>query len=192
VSAPPPGATAGGARVDSVIALGGPPGSGKTTAGRALAERARLAWHSAGELFREEARRHGMDLAAFSRYAETHPEVDRALDDRMLGFARPGVLLEGRIQGPLCRRRGIPVRYVVVTARETVRAERLARRDGGDPAAALVAMRAREASERDRYLRFYGIDLSREPADVTIDSSDLDPAGVAEALLRALGVAPRA
>ena len=166
-----------------VVAIGGPPGSGKSTAARRVAEELGLELRSAGEEFRAEAARRNLDLEAFGRYAEAHPEVDRELDRRMQALARPGVLLDGRIQGVLCRRNGIPVRAIVVTAEEDERVRRVAQRDRLSLEEAARHVRAREASERTRYLRFYGIDLDREPADLTVDSTRLPPADVARAIV---------
>lgn len=171
----------------SVVALGGPPGSGKSTAGRRVADDLRLEYRSAGELFRTEAEARGMDLEAFGRYAEQHPEVDTELDRAMQALARPGVLLEGRIQGALCRRHRIPVELVVVTASADERARRLAGRDRQTIDEAARAIATREASERSRYLRFYGIDVDREPADLVVDSTARTPVEVVqeiEAFLR--------
>jgi CMP/dCMP kinase len=169
--------------IDRVVAIGGPPGSGKSTAGRLAAERLGLEYRSAGAEFRAEAARRGMDVEAFGRYAEAHPEVDRDLDRAMQEIARPGCLLDGRIQGVLCRRNGIPVRYVVVTAEEAERVRRVAGRDGQSIAEATERVRAREASEHRRYLRYYGIDLDREPADLTIDSTHRPAPDVAAAIV---------
>jgi CMP/dCMP kinase len=166
-----------------VLAIGGPPGSGKSTAGRLVAEQLGLEYRSAGEQFRAEAARRGMDLATFGRYAETHPEVDRELDRAMQALARPGRVLDGRIQGVLCRRNGIPVRYVVVTATAVERIRRIAGRDGETIAEATRQVQAREASERLRYAKFYGIDLDREPADLTVDSTHRPPGEVAAAII---------
>jgi CMP/dCMP kinase len=169
--------------IDRVVAIGGPPGSGKSTAGRLVASRLGLEYRSAGDAFRAEAARRGLDLASFGRYAESHPEVDRELDRSMQAAARPGVLLDGRIQGVLCRRHGIPVAYVVVTAELPERVRRVAQRDGGSLAAAAEEVRAREESERARYFRFYGIDLDREPSDLTIDSTHRRPEDVAATIV---------
>jgi len=169
--------------IRAVVTVGGPPGSGKSTAGRLVAAALGLEFRSAGDLFRAEARRRGLDLAAFGRYAAEHPEVDRELDRAMQALAVPGRLLDGRIQGPLCRRAGVPVYDVVVTAREEVRVQRVAARDGERVGEALRLVREREASERDRYRRYYGIDLEREPPSLVVDSSDRPPDGVAEAIL---------
>lgn len=170
--------------IGAVVTVGGPPGSGKSTAGRLVAEALGLEFVSAGEFFRAEARRHDMDLLSFSRFAAAHPEVDRDLDKKMQELARPGRLLEARIQGALCRRAGVPVHDILVTAREEVRVRRVAQRDGETVEKARTEVREREASERDRYLRYYGIDLVREPSDLVVDSSDLPAVGVADAILR--------
>lgn len=169
--------------IEWVVAIGGPPGSGKSTAGRRVAETLHLEYRSAGEMFRAEATRRGLDLAAFGRFAEEHPEVDRELDRSLQALARPGVLFDGRIQGILCRRNGTPVRYVVVTASEEERARRVAERDGGSVVRATQEIRTREASERARYARFYGIDVDREVPDLTVDSTARTPEEVARTIV---------
>ncbi len=168
---------------DRAVALSGPPGSGKTTAARALARELRLEMVSAGERFRAEARRRGMELGAFSHYAELHPEIDRALDETLLALARPGILLEGRVQGALLRERSVPVHWLSVTAAFDVRVGRVAARDGVTPAQAAAGIREREASERSRYRALYGIDLDRARPDFEVDSSSLG-AGEVVHLLR--------
>ncbi|HEV2316588.1 MAG TPA: AAA family ATPase [Thermoplasmata archaeon] len=177
--------------IDRVITLGGPPGGGKTTAATTLARELNLELVSAGERFRALAQRKGMELNELSAYAEAHPEVDRALDEEMLGLARPGRLLEGRIQGALCHRRHIPAHRLSVIATPEVRAARIARRDHVLFPAALAAMQRREESEARRYHEIYGIDLVTERPDFFVDSTALAPAEVVTALreyLSRLGV----
>jgi cytidylate kinase len=173
--------------IDRPVTITGPPGSGKSTAGRRVAERLGLEFRSAGELFRAEARKRGLDLGDFSRYAEAHEEVDRSLDEQMVVLAARGRLIEGRLTGALCRRRGVPCVYLHVTADAEVRYRRLAERDGIPFEAAVRATRDREASERDRYLRFYGIDLEAEVPDFSVDSTNETPETVAHRLLDYLG-----
>ncbi len=169
--------------IHRVVAIGGRPGSGKSTAGRRVAGSLGLDYRSAGEVFRAEAARRGLDLDAFGLYASAHPEVDRALDGAMQELARPGVVLDGRIQGVLCRRRGVAVHAVEITASEEERVRRVAARDGESVDAARAHLRAREASERDRYRRFYGIDLDRTDADLTVDSTHARPDEVAATIV---------
>lgn len=166
-----------------LVAVGGPPGSGKTTAARAVAERLGLQYLSAGARFRALAQERFMDLGEFSRYAEKHPEVDRELDDYMMGFAKPGWLLDSRLAGSLARRRGIPVLYLAVTASIPVRAKRLAGRDGVSVPVARRALLAREASEKRRYKAIYGINLDRDFPDLQVDSSKLTPPEVVDRLV---------
>lgn len=165
--------------IRAVVTIAGPPGSGKSTAGRRLAEMLGLEYRSAGEIFRREARERGMTLEAFGRFAEAHPEVDRELDRAMQALARPGRLLDGRIQGPLCRRHGVPVHHIVVTASEEVRVRRVAHRDGQALETARAEVRAREASERARYQQYYDIDLERDRPDLVVDSTSQTPDEVA-------------
>lgn len=166
-----------------VVTIGGPPGSGKSTAGRLAAGQLGLEFRSAGEVFRAEAKERGWTVEQFGRYAETHPEVDRELDKTMQALAMPGRLLEGRIQGALCRRNGVPVHYIVVTASEDERVRRIAGRDRQTVEDARIRVRAREASERDRYLRYYGIDVDREVPDLTVDATVPPPRDVAETIV---------
>ena len=166
-----------------VVTIGGPPGSGKSTTARLVAEELGLELHSAGSTFRAEAQERGLTVEAFGHYALAHPEVDRELDLAMQRRARPGVLLEGRVQGALCRRAGRPVHTVVVTAREEVRVRRVAQRDRQTVEEAAARLRDREASERDRYRRLYGIDIEHDPSDLTVDSSDRLPWDVARAVV---------
>ncbi|HXY46617.1 MAG TPA: cytidylate kinase family protein [Thermoplasmata archaeon] len=166
-----------------VVAVGGPPGSGKSTAGHLVAEALGLEFRSAGEEFRRQGRERGMDVEAFGRYAESHPEVDRELDRAMQALATPGRLIEARLAGPLCRRNGIPVHSVIVTASEEERTRRVARRDGQTVEEARERIRAREASERGRYLRLYGIDIDREIPDLSVDSTMPPPKEVAAVII---------
>jgi CMP/dCMP kinase len=163
---------------DAVVTVSGPPGSGKSTAARAVAKAKGLEYVSAGDRFRAEAARRGMDLAEFSRLAQRDPSIDTTLDAAMVTLARPGRLLDGRIQGALLRRRSIPVRDVLITAREEVRVQRLSDRDHQPVDVARRLTQEREASERDRYRRYYGIDLDTEPTNFTVDTSDLSPDAV--------------
>jgi len=167
-----------------LVALGGPAGSGKSSAGRRAAELLELEYVSAGSLFRQEAARRGLDLAAFGALAERDKSIDQHLDETMVRLAEPGRLLDGRIVGALCRREGRSLAYVCVTASDEVRFERIARRDGIDLEVARRLTVEREESERRRYWKYYEIDLDAERPDRTIDSSTMGIEKVAAELVR--------
>lgn len=160
------------------LSIGGPPGSGKSTLGRTLAKILDREYVSAGEIFRAEAARRKLSLADFGALAEKDERIDLALDNEMISRSGPRQLLEGRIIGELLARRRIPVFRILITADEATRAARILQRDGGDRTEVLARMRAREASESQRYLRYYGIDLARLECEVAIDATQLDPGQV--------------
>lgn len=171
-----------------VVTVSGTPGSGKTTACRRLAEKLGMETISTGHFFREEAMKRGMSLADFGLYCETHPEVDRAIDDRQVERLRKGnVILEGRLAGWMAHREGISSVKVWVDADEEERARRIVKREGGDVERRLHEMRDREASERIRYLSYYGIDLRDKGIyDVVVHTTTITPEEVTRRIVEAI------
>jgi len=160
-----------------VITVGGPPGSGTSTLCRLLEGKLGMRYVYAGGMFRKMAMDKGMSLIEFSRLCQYDPGTDMDLDRRMLSEARGGnVILEGRMIGPLCKTEGIDAIKVYMKADTEVRAARVMERDGGDLAAQMELMLRREAIERDRYQRYYGIDPTESLwYDLVIDSTSISP-----------------
>ena len=165
-----------------IIAIGGPPGSGKTTAAERLADVHGYVLVSAGAMFRQMAQAHGMDLTAFSAEAERDFGIDRELDRRVLEEVLrqdtfgSDVVVDGRIQAYLLAQRRVPCIKIWIDAPLEVRAERVAGREGKSPSAARREIEDREGSERRRYRAIYGIDLAdRSGFDLVVDSSDKSP-----------------
>ncbi len=168
-----------------IVAIGGPPGSGKTTAAKLYADTHDGVLVSGGVLFREMAAERGMDLVAFSAYAERHHEVDRELDEMVLAAVRDAVLrgrdvvVDGRIQAYLLARASVEAFAVLVTAPLDVRAKRVADREGKSERHALDEILAREKSERTRYRAIYGIDLEDTSVfHLEIDSAAMPPEAI--------------
>jgi len=165
-----------------ILAIGGPPGSGKTTVAERVAAEKGYALVSAGTLFRTMAKERGMSLAVFGRYATDHAEVDRDVDrrvvDEVVRLAAEGrsVVVEGRLSAHMLARRGVECLKVWIDAPPAVRAERIAGRDRTPIKDAKRAIAEREQLERARYKRFYGIDLrDTAPFDLVLDSGDRTP-----------------
>lgn len=175
-----------------LITLAGLPGSGTSTVGREVASRLGLDHLDGGTVFRSLAAERGLSLSDFARVAEGDDRIDRMLDDRLTERAREGdVLLESRLSAWLVTRAGLPALRVLLECDEHERARRVAGRDGHEADAALAVNRAREASERARYLAYYGIDVSDTTVyDLVLDSTTTPPADLVAAVVEAAGRAP--
>jgi CMP/dCMP kinase len=173
------------------LTVGGLPATGTTTLCRLLERSLQLPYIYAGQLFREEAARRGMTLAEFNALAGEDPAVDLALDEQQLEFLRRGgVILEGRLAGWLAHRHEIPAFKVWIVCDEDERIRRLVQRDGGDAQSQAASMADRETRERDRYLRYYGADLSDLSLyDLVCDSTSVAPDELRDRVLEALSAA---
>ena len=170
-----------------IVAVGGPPGSGKTTVAERFAKAHAYHLVSAGLKFRTWAKERGMSLDDFGKAADADPEIDRALDrsvfEEVLKEDALGrdVIVEGRIQAPLLAARRVPCLKVFIDAPLSVRAKRTAGRDKTSMKAAERAIVQRAALERKRYRSTYGINLADTSVyDLTIDSSDKAPEAIVE------------
>lgn len=142
-----------------VIAFSGPPGSGKTTYSRRLAEEMGLRYVSAGSIFRRIARERGLTLEELSVVASRDPSIDLEIDRITLEEALKGkVVLDGHLTAWI-------VRYIAdfkiyITAPLMVRVRRIAERDGIPLHRALRETVVREWSQKVRYMEYYGLDVS--------------------------------
>ncbi len=150
--------------------MSGPPGAGKSTLAREIAERLKLRYHSTGMLFREIARARGVSVEELDRIAENDPEIDLKIDQLAKEIAREGgVVVEGHIAGWILRDMADILIYV--TAPLDIRAKRIAERDKLSYSQALEAIRRREESMRRRFKKLYNIDLdSHSHFDIVINT----------------------
>lgn len=174
-----------------LITLSGLPGSGTSTVARTLASRLGIEHLDGGTVFRTMASEQGLSLAEFARIAEADDAIDRALDDRLVDRARGGdVLLESRLAGWLATNAQLTALRVWISCDERERARRVAGRDEHDLDEALAHNQEREASERTRYLTYYGIDLTDLSIyDLVLDSTSTVPEVLVDRLAEAAAAA---
>ncbi|HVI86492.1 MAG TPA: cytidylate kinase family protein [bacterium] len=164
-----------------IVTVSGEIGAGKSTVAKALARSLGLRYLSTGEVFREEARRRGLSLAAMGRLAEQDQTIDREIDRMQTDVARAGgVLVDSRLSGWLID----GDLRIWFRAPLAVRAARVAARDGLSTEEALSALRGREESERRRYRAIYQIDLTDLGRyHVIVDTSIWSAREIVQALL---------
>ncbi len=163
------------------MAIGGPIGVGKSTVARALAERIGIPCISAGGVFREVAKRRGLNVVELNRLAEDDPTIDRDLDRLQGELARHGpCVVESRLSGWMVQ----ADLKVWLDAPLEIRAARVAGREGKVSEEARQELLVRERSEWSRYKALYGIEITdRSPYQLVIDTSRWDPTVIIEALV---------
>lgn len=154
----------------TVITVSGPHGTGKSTYAKALAEAFRLRYVSAGELFRDLARQKGLTLEAFSRTAAEDPTIDQAIDEMTKAEAREGaVVIDAQLSAWMAKE--VADVKVLIVAVDEVRFKRIAERDGITVEEARKQTLARELIQKQRYEKYYGIDVSNMSIyDLKIDA----------------------
>jgi cytidylate kinase len=141
-------------------------GVGRSTVALFLAETLENTVHlSQGSLFRDMGEEHGMNVAEFDHYAETHPEIDKKVDEKMLEKTlealknQENVVVEGNLMA--CFAHGDV--NILVDASDEVRGKRVYKkhrkgdRKYEDAQDALEELKRREESDRKRYEKLYGI-----------------------------------
>jgi cytidylate kinase len=142
-----------------VITVSGPHGTGKSTYAKALAEAFQLRYVSAGEFFRDLAREKGVSLEVFSKMAAENPAVDKIIDERTKAEAQKGgVVIDAQLGGWMAKE--LADLKVLIVASDDVRFRRIAARDGIPFEEARKQTLAREAFQRQRYEKYYGIDVT--------------------------------
>ncbi len=123
-----------------------------------IAKELRLRYVSAGQLFRDLAREKGISLEELSKQAANSPEIDNLIDERSAAeAAKGGVVIEGQLAAWMAK--DLARVRIYLKAPDEVRITRIAHRDHLDYEVARRQTMERERIQRDRYKRYYGIDI---------------------------------
>jgi cytidylate kinase len=165
------------------IAISGKSGCGNTTVSRMLAER--LGLRMINYTFHDMARERGLSFEELCQLAEQDNRYDLYLDRRQVELAADsGCVLGSRLAIWLLAGADLKV---YLSASLAVRAERIAGREGLDPAQALKDIELRDQRDRNRYLRLYDIDIDRyDLADLVVDTERGGAEWVVDSILKVL------
>jgi len=169
-----------------IITLGGLPGSGKTTVARILADKLKLEYINAGDIFRNLAAKKGMTLEEFGFFAERNPNIDKAIDKKLLEIARrDNVILEGRLAGIMLELNDVEALKIWLEAPLEVRVDRISGRDTKSSEASLADTQMREKSEWDRYYNIYHVDIRDLGVyNLVIQTQDRQPEDIADEIIK--------
>ncbi len=168
-----------------IIAISGPPGSGKTTIGRELAKKLSFDFISGGMAFRELARKNGVSVMELNKLAESNPEIDRQVDSLLVSMAKgmKNAVIESHLAGWLLK--DISDIKIYIWAPLEIRAQRIAKRDGISYETALAQIIDREWSHYKRFLQYYGYDITNLALfDLVINSGFLSVDQTVDIIMR--------
>ena len=141
-----------------VITVSGFHGVGKSVLAKHIAKELGLRYISAGQIFRQEALRRGFSVEEFSVVASMNPEIDKAIDMRMLEEAKKGdVVIDALLAGWFVRE--YADLKIWLHAPLEVRVRRIVEREGRGYEEVLRETIIRESLERERFFRYYGINI---------------------------------
>ena len=168
-----------------IITISGPPGSGKSTLSKLLSAKLGMELVSMGDIFRKCAQSRCMSLAEFGILAKCNEEIDRSLDEAQKKIAKEkdNMILEGRLSGFLV---DADIKLWLKAPVE-VRAKRIAIRENKSVSSAIAETSEREECERERYLKYYNIDIrDMSIYDLVIDSTKWKPQEISEIAAKAV------
>lgn len=167
------------------VTISGLPGSGTSTVAKIVASKLDYSLISAGEIFRELARKRGYTLEQFGKIAEQDSEIDLYIDrlQRERAQKADNAVIEGRLSGWMVKE---AFKIFLFADRES-RVSRIAKRENKSLYIAREETLNREKDEERRYSKFYGIDLKDWSIyHIILNSGYFNPETIADIIFKAV------
>lgn len=173
-----------------MIVISGLHGTGKSTIGKLIADKLKIQYYSTGQAFRDLAHEMNMTLEEYTKYVEENPEIDKDLDNKIIGIAQKGnIIIDSQLSGHILK--SIADFKILLICPLEVRVKRMAERDGTTYEQKLKETKLREKSELERFMHLYNIDLSDQNKisnlyDLIINTENLSVEKIVEKILLTL------
>lgn len=172
------------------ISITGDLGSGKSTVCRHLKDNYGLSVYSIGQIQRSLAQKYNMDVLAFNKYMESHPEIDEEIDTELTEIGRrdENMVLDSRMAWHF-----VPDSFKVYLSVDPAEAARRVINDQRGKVEtyknheeAMSCLIERKKSENIRYSTKYGVECSSpDNYDLIIDTTSMTTEHVAQKIMEA-------
>lgn len=168
------------------ISIFGFAGTGKTTAGKLLAEKLGYNYVSTGNMFRAKASVLGITLQELEQKSELDESFDRELDKETEDFGKNNnnFVIESRLAWHF-----VPDSFKIMFDCDfDVRIFRISDREHKDFEQVKMETLEREESIKERYKRYYGINCvdDKENFDLIIDTTNITPETIVEIMMNSI------
>ena len=166
---------------DIKIAISGRSGCGNTTICKMLADSLNLQFINF--TFRSLAKEKNLDFNTVLELASKDDSWDREIDTRQIQIAREssGCVLGSRLAIWLLDEADLKI---YLNAEPDTRAERIAKREGGDMREVAVFTAERDRQDHERYLRIYGIDTDDYSfVNLVINTDNVTPQQITDIII---------
>lgn len=168
------------------ISIFGLAGTGKTTAGRLLAEKVSYRYISTGNMFRDKALSMGITLQELEKISNDNPNFDKDLDKQTEDFGKSNddFVIESRLAWHF-----VPDSFKIkLDCDFDVRIGRIAKREGKDFEKVKSETMERESLIRERYKAYYGIQVYENDSnfDFIIDTTSIMPDEIVQNIINVL------
>ena len=173
-----------------ILTISGLHGTGKSTVGKLLAKKLGIKYYSTGQIFRDLAKEMNLSLEEFTEFAESNPNIDKRLDNKIIEIANNGdIIIDSQLSAYILKSRA-DFKILLTCPLET-RVKRIADRDNALYDEKLKETLLREESELKRFKNLYNISLNDEEKiekiyDLIIDTGNLTVEEILEKILSAV------